>query len=165
MTDRRFVSGTMALGALGAFLAFGVALPDTPTAEDVDDGQEAQVYRGSLEPIDGSGAQGEVVVQRMDEQLSVRVNASGLASGTHPQHIHANASCSDFGGVEVPLDSNLGSSGGSFPSTEGESGSLTYNQKGTSADFADLALADKTVVIHDTEGTPVGCATLEKRGK
>lgn len=165
MSGRRVASGSLALGALAALLSLGLGAGLVPADGDTAADQEAQVYRGSLQPIDDSGVQGEVVVQRMDEQLSVRVNARGLAPGTHPQHIHAGAACSDFGGVEVPLDSDLGASGGSFPSTEGESGSLTYNQKGSSADFADLALGDKTVVVHATGGAPVACAALEKRGK
>lgn len=166
MSDLRTTSGTLALGTLVALLGLGVGLETTPGDGEEGTVQEAQVYRGSLQPVDDSGVQGEVVVQRTGEELSVRVNARGLASGSHPQHIHDGESCADFGGVAVPLDSDLGSmSDGSFPSTEGESASLTYNQEGTHPDFADLPLADQTVVLHASGGAPVACAALDKRGK
>lgn len=166
MLNQRHVSGTLALGALMALLGLSVGLGETPADGEPNAAQEAQVYRGSLSPLAESGVEGEVIIQRMDEQLSVRVNARGLASGTHPQHIHTGETCEDFGGVAVPLDSNLNDgSAGDFPSTEGESGSLTYNQKGTRSSYTDLDLANHTVVVHASDGTPVACAALEKRGK
>ncbi len=132
-------------------------------------GQKAQVFTGKLQPVGNSGVQGQVQVQKMGEQLGVRLNARGLSQGEHGQHIHEGGTCDSFGGIAVPLDESLGTLedgfGGQFPSTEGESGSLTYNQKGSNAEFAGLDLANMTVVVHaGAPGGAVACAELSPAG-
>lgn len=152
--------------------ATGDMLQEAERGETLDRGQEAaaEIYRGSLGPVNGSGVEGEVVVQRKGEQLSVRVNARGLSSGQHGQHIHDGDTCESPGGIAVPLDNSLGEIesgfGGEFPATEGESGTLTYNQKGSNPDFAELDLANSTVVVHaGVPGAPVACAPLAEQGE
>lgn len=160
MLNRRHLSGSFAVGALVTLVGVAAGLGQPPSA------QETQVYRGSLSPVGETGVDGEVMVRQMGETLHVRLNANGLASGTHAQHIHIGEACGSFGGVAVPLDSDLSAgSAGEFPSTEGESSSLTYNQKGSQASYTELDLANHTVVVHASDGTAVACAELEKRGK
>lgn len=163
-TLRTTLRGTACTVALAGLV--GLTLGWTPVAPDAESGvQEAEVYKGALGALGDSGVEGTVQVKRMGEQLSVQLSARELASGTHPQHVHAGASCDEFGAVAVPLDSDLGSlSVEDYPSTEGESATLTYNGKGSNAEYADLDLADMTVVVHASDGTPVACAALDRKG-
>lgn len=171
LTGSLLSAGTLLLA--GAFVGWAPQADATgDRVQEEDQGQEAsaEVYRGTLGPVDGSGVEGEVVVQRKGEQLSVRVNARGLSSGEHGQHIHAGDTCESPGGIAVPLDNSLAEIesgfGGEFPATEGESGTLTYNQKGSNPDFAQLDLANSTVVVHaGVPGAPVACAPLARQGK
>lgn len=153
--------GLMALvGLVGLTVGWTAAAPDGEPGA-----QEAEVYTGTLAPLEDSGVEGPVNVQWKGERLSVRVNARNLSPGVHQQHIHGGATCDDFGEVVVPLDSNLGDLGaGDFPATEGESGVLTYNGKGSNEEFVNLELADMTVVVHDLDGNAVACAELERKG-
>lgn len=157
----RRVACVLALAGLA-----GVAVGWTPAAaQPGPGGQQAEAYKGTLEPLAESGVEGTVNLQRKGERLSVELVARNLTSGTHPQHLHDGESCSDFGGVAVPLDSDLGSSeAGDFPSTEGESATLTYSGKGSDAMFTELDLENMTVVVHAPDGTPVACAELERKG-
>lgn len=157
----RILASAATLLAAGLVAAWGALADRGPEAPQ----EAAEVYRGSLEPLDDSGVEGKVVVQRKGEQLSVRVSARGLASGNHGQHIHEGASCEEFGGIAVPLDKSLGTVedgfGGEFPGTEGESNVLTYDQKGSNPSFAELDLANSTVVVHaGVPGAPAACAEL-----
>lgn len=151
----------LALAGLAA-----LTVGSTPVAaQGQSESNQAAAYKGALEPLGGSGVEGTVNVQWKGERLSGELVARNLSSGTHPQHIHDGATCDDFGAVAVPLDSDLGdATANDFPSTEGESGTLTYNGKGMNAEFANLDLANMTVVVHATDGTPVACAELERKG-
>jgi len=142
---------------------------DTARAQAQGSGQQAEVYTGQLQPVGDSGVEGTVQIQSMGEQLRVRLNATGLSSGAHGQHIHQGSSCESAGGIAAPLDESLGTIeegfGGTFPSTEGESGTLSYSQTGSNPAFADLELADRVVVVHaGAPGGAVACAELEKKG-
>lgn len=162
---RRAASLTAAAALAGLALGWGAV----ETAHAQAQGQKAEVFTGKLQPVGNSGVQGQVQVQKMGEQLGVRLNARGLSPGEHGQHIHEGATCDSFGGIAVPLDLSLGTIedgfGGSFPSTEGESDALTYNEKGSNPEFADLDLASMTVVVHaGAPGGAVACAELAPAG-
>lgn len=157
------------LAAVAALFGLMIGWGAVETAHAQGQGQKAQVYTGKLQPVGNSGVQGQVQVQKMGEELGVRLNARGLSSGEHGQHIHEGASCDSFGGIAVPLDLSLGTLedgfGGQFPATEGESDALTYNEKGSNSAFADLDLANMTVVVHaGAPGGAVACAELTRAG-
>ncbi|MCR6629100.1 MAG: hypothetical protein NVV74_03075 [Magnetospirillum sp.] len=63
----------------------------------------AQVWTGTLTPINGSGVAGTATATLNGTQLQVQVQASGLEAGqTHPAHIHGLTA---QGGA--PIDSHL----------------------------------------------------------
>lgn len=79
-----------------------------------------------------------------------------------------NATCANFGGVQIPLDLDLGDgdgpADGPFPETSGRSGTLSYRQMASSSIFSDLPLGEKIVVVHATDFTPVACGAIDPVG-
>lgn len=128
----------------------------------------SQTFRAELEPIGNSGVHGTANFQLEGDQLSVQLVARGLESGTHAQHIHMNATCANFGGVQIPLDFDLGDgdgpADGPFPETSGMSGTLTYSQMASASMFSNLPLGEKTVVVHATDFAPVACGEINPVG-
>ena len=168
---RNVARGAVSLVAVAALagLTLGQSPVEDARAQGQGQGQQAEVYTGTFQPVGNSGVEGQVQVQRMGEQLSVRVNARGLSSGAHGQHIHEGETCKSVGGIAVPLDNSLGTLesgfGGEFPATEGESGTLTYNQTGSNPAFAKLDLENMLVVVHaGAPGGAVACAELSRKG-
>jgi hypothetical protein len=76
-----------------------------------------------------------------------------------PQMIHENASCGSYGGVFWSLDLP----GGGWEMSD-EIGWLNYDRTFslTSTEVASLNLEDRTYVLHDSEGTPVGCGEIDQ---
>lgn len=172
-TLRSIARGTLSLAVLAALAGLTPWAPvDDARAqqgEKAQQQQKAELFAGQLQPVGDSGVEGTVRVQSMGEQLRVQVNATGLSSGAHGQHIHEGSSCESVGGIAVPLDQSLGTVedgfGGEFPSTGGESGTLSYSQTGSNPQFADLDLASTVVAVHSgVPGGAVACAELEKKG-
>lgn len=166
---RDVARGAVSLAAVAALAGLTLGPSPVEDARAQGQGQQAEVYTGALQPVGNSGVEGQVQVQRMGEQLSVRVNARGLSSGAHGQHIHDGGSCSSIGGIAVPLDNSLGTLesgfGGEFPTTQGDSGTLSYNQTGSNPGFADLELGNQLVVVHaGAPGGAVACAELSRKG-
>lgn len=171
-TLRSIARGTLSLAVLVALAGLTPWAPvDDARAQQGQKAQQqkAEVFTGQLQPVGDSGVEGTVQIQRMGEQLRVQVNATGLSSGAHGQHIHEGSSCESVGGIAVPLDMSLGTIedgfGGEFPSTRGESGTLSYSQTGSNPQFAGLDLANMVVAVHaGVPGGAVACAELEKKG-
>lgn len=170
-TLRSIARGTLSLAVLAALAGLTPWAPvdDARAQQGEKAQQQVQVFTGQLQPVGDSGVEGTVQVQRMGEQIRVQVNARGLSSGAHGQHIHGGSSCDDVGGIAVPLDMSLGTIedgfGGEFPSIEGESGTLSYSQTGSNRQFAELDLANMVVVVHaGAPGGVVACAELEEKG-
>lgn len=164
---RDVARGAVSLVAVAALA--GLTLGPGPVEDARAQGQQAEVYTGTLQPVGNSGVKGQVQVQRQGEQLAVRLNARNLSSGAHGQHIHDGGSCDSVGGIAVPLDNSLGTLesgfGGDFPTTEGESGTLSYQQSGSNAEFANLDLGNQLVVVHSgVPGGAVACAELSRKG-
>lgn len=160
--------------ALAAVLAVALAAcQEQPTTPDADVSAShapaaasaaTQNFRADLEPLGDSGVRGTAGFRLRGERLSVQLVARGLEPGPHAQHIHENASCDDFGPVQIPLDFDLGDGDGAadgpFPETSGMSGTLTYSQSASSEAFSGLPLGDKTVVVHATDFAPVACGEI-----
>lgn len=171
-TTLRYVArGAVSLVAVAALagLTLGPGPVEDARAQGQGQGQQAEVYTGTFQPVGNSGVEGQVQVQRMGEQLSVRVSARNLSAGAHGQHIHEGETCKSVGGIAVPLDNSLGTLesgfGGEFPATTGESGTLTYNQTGSNPAFAKLDLENMLVVVHaGAPGGAVACAELSREG-
>lgn len=149
------------------FLGFvGTGLHAT-SARAQEEMSSATVYRADLMPIEGSGVNGEVAIRVEGNSILVSVNAHGFPAGetaAHPQHIHENASCGDYGDALVPLDDNLPGEGGSFP-TAADGGTVHYRASGASEAFDEVAgedidLANRTVVVHMADGTPAACGEV-----
>lgn len=62
--------------------------PSMATEEQADESAVARV-----DPLDGSGVQGEVTFQAEDEGVRVTASLSGLSEGAHGFHIHENGDC------------------------------------------------------------------------
>lgn len=166
---RDVARGAVSLVAVAALAGLTLGPGPVEDARAQGQGQQAEVYTGTLQPVGNSGVKGQVQVQRQGEQLSVRLSARSLSSGAHGQHIHDGGSCDSVGGIVVPLDNSLGTLesgfGGDFPTTEGESGTLTYEQSGSNAEFANLDLENQLVVVHSgVPGGAVACAELSRKG-
>lgn len=169
---RHAVRGAASLVLVAALAGLTLGPGPVETAWAQGQGQEAQqaeVYTGTFQPVGNSGVEGQVQVQRMGEQLSVRVSARNLSAGAHGQHIHEGETCKSAGGIAVPLDNSLGTLesgfGGEFPSTKGQSGTLTYNQSGSNPEFAKMDLQNMVVLLHSgVPGGGVACAELSRKG-
>lgn len=165
-----FSAATVLLVALGACqerpttVDTEVKASHTPAAANA----MSQNFRADLEPLGNSGVHGTANFQLKGSQLSVELVARGLESGAHAQHIHVNATCADFGGVQIPLDFDLGDgdgpADGPFPETSGMGGTLTYSQMASAPAFSDLPLGEKTVVVHATNFAPVACGEINPVG-
>jgi Cu/Zn superoxide dismutase len=117
------------------------------TTEDTNV-QEAGAYRATLTALDDSGVKGEATFTIAESGFKVQLNARGLEPGTHPQHIHEEASCDNFGGVLLGLTP--------FPeATEG--GTIKYQSSDLESPDN---LGDRTVVVHASDGTPVACGEI-----
>jgi len=110
-TLRNVARGAVSLVAVAALagLTLGQSPVEDARAQGQGQGQQAEVYTGTFQPVGNSGVEGQVQVQRMGEQLSVRVNARGLSPGAHGQHIHEGETCKSVGGIAVPLGPLAGS--------------------------------------------------------
>lgn len=164
------VGGFHSSGDLGGKAVGASTSPSSQTAAQ-DESPSATTYLAELKPIGESGVSGRVRVLVKGDRLAVTVNAKGFPKQKgqrHPQHIHANASCEDFGGVFLPLDDNLSGSGGKFP-TATPGGTINYQQRDAKSEivnnFGALNLADRTVVVHKSNGTPAACGALNPVGK
>lgn len=122
-------------------------------------------------PIGGSGVSGTVAIRVKGNSVLVSVNGNGFPTGekgVHPQHIHENSSCGDFGGVLVPLDDDLSGEGESFP-TATNGGTVNYRATGSSgaldeAAGGDIDWANRTVVVHMADGAPAACGEVNPVG-
>ena len=62
---------------------------DTGTTTTITDAQLANALDAKLEPLNGSGASGDVSVMLAEDRLTVTVSARGVSPGlAHAQHIH-----------------------------------------------------------------------------
>lgn len=129
------------------FLSPGPVHTATDAAAD-DTVQEGPAYRAELTALDESGVTGSATFVATENGLKAQLTAKGLSEGTHPQHIHMNSSCSDFGGVLVGLEP--------FPEATG-GGTINYQSQDIEAPEN---LADRTVVVHASDGTPVACGPI-----
>ncbi len=117
-------------------------------APEGEEAQTAGAYRAKIGALDDSGVTGNATFTVAESGFKVQVNAKGLGEGTHPQHIHEGSSCDSYGGVLLPLEP--------FPKATG-GGTISYQSGELSAPEN---LADRTVVIHSSEGTPVACGEI-----
>lgn len=124
----------------------------TPFEEPDDEErvQQAVEHHADIQPIGESGVTGKATftAPKGEGSFKVQLNAKGLAEGQHPQHIHEEASCSDFGGVVVALEP--------FPKATG-GGTINYQSQDIEQPDD---LANRTVVVHATDGTPVACGEI-----
>lgn len=158
----------LALAIVLAFVGTGLL---TSSAQAQGEKSSATVYRADLTPIGGSGVTGKVEIGVKANSIGVSVNAKGFPKGEtkpHPQHIHENSGCGDFGGVLVPLDDDLSGEGGSFP-TATKGGTVNYQESGPiraleEAAGGNLDLANRTVVVHKAGGAPAACGALNLVG-
>jgi hypothetical protein len=123
---------------------------DTKASVDGPDLQQATEYHADIQPLGDSGVTGKATFTepKGEGSFKVQLNAKGLSPGTHPQHIHEGAECSEFGGVEVGLKP--------FPEATG-GGTVSYQSQDIEKPDD---LANRTVVVHATDGTPVACGPI-----
>ncbi|MFD1096377.1 hypothetical protein [Salegentibacter chungangensis] len=123
---------------------------------------EAKHYKACIKSLDDTYAVGFAYLMLKGTELKTTVLAANLeANKMHPQHIHQNASCDDYGGVFWPLELE----GGGFPTADAD-GILTYQRTFalTAQQAANANFADRTVVLHGKTvngnyeaGQPVAC--------
>lgn len=68
------------------------AADDAMAEEPAADNNQATA---TLEEVDGSGVTGQVEFTAMGEDIQVYAEASGMSSGKHAFHVHANGDCGD----------------------------------------------------------------------
>lgn len=130
---------------------------DNPPPFD-DPNVEAKRYKACLKDLEDSNAVGFAYLKLEGNQLTATTAATELTPGDVPQHIHENATCGAFGSAIWPLDY----SGDVWPEADG-SGNLFYTRTFTLTDAQVNAanLDDRTVVLHESDLTPVACGAFE----
>lgn len=128
---------------------------------------EAKRYKACLKYLDSDDEVAGFAYLSLDgTTLQAVTSIFGLTPGEmHPQHIHENASCGDYGGVAIALDYNEGG----FPVSEIFNGVPFLNYAETIPGVFLPNLEDRTVVVHgkmvDGEyvaGEPVACGEFEE---
>lgn len=160
----------------------------TPSASfsHVGGASASDVYRVTLEELNGSGVHATATLRVTSEELIVNLNAVGFASGqVHPQHIHGFAAAESvcptaaqdtdgdgiitigegaaaFGPVQVDLRP--------YPTPDNPAGANHYTRAFDLADvpFAPSDLPQKTMVLHGlfvdgayVASLPVACGEVE----
>lgn len=101
-----------------------------------------------LGAMNESGVTGSVDISHSGESVTVAVEAEGLpGAGEYASHIHMGT-CDSPGGVVVPLNSVMGVEGGTGTAT-----STVGMDQITGGD-------SYLVMVHGSEGAPIGCADL-----
>uniref|UniRef100_UPI0025EF23FB hypothetical protein n=1 Tax=Methanohalobium sp. TaxID=2837493 RepID=UPI0025EF23FB len=130
---------------------------DNPPPFD-DPRVEAKRYKACLKDLGDSNAVGFAYLKLEGNQLTATTAATELTPGDVPQHIHENATCEDYGSPFWALDY----SGDVWPEADG-AGNLFYTRTFTLTDAEVNAanLDDRTVVLHESDFTPVACGEFE----
>lgn len=128
---------------------------------------ETKRYKACIKYLDDSDeVAGFAYLSLEGSVLQAVTSVFGLKVGEmHPQHIHENASCGDYGPVAVSLDYNEGG----FPVAQLFNNVSFLNYAETIPGFFLQDLEDRTVVIHgkDVNGEyvptePVACGEFEE---
>lgn len=150
-TSNQLAATVLILPAL-MLVVFGFGPTPPPANSDRAEGraglQQTSEHQAELTALGESGVSGQATFTVSGDTLSAILEAEGLAEGQHAQHIHEGASCSSIGGVLVPLEP--------FPTANAE-GTVSYKNLTLEAPEN---LADRTVVMHGTDGTPVACGPI-----
>lgn len=109
------------------------------------------VYYAGLRPLNNSRVRGEATLTSTDRGLHVSLTAEGLASGIHPQHVHAGPGCDRVGSPILDLEP--------YPKA-GPNGLIMYERSGLSEPDR---LADRTVVLHGPRETPIACGPISTK--
>lgn len=123
---------------------FGCDEGTPPPFQDPED--EAKHYKACVKSLDDTYAIGFAYLRLQGTSLTATVLAANVAAGEeHPQHIHENASCDDYGDVFWALDYE----GGDYPVADAN-GFVNYTRDFTlTADQAANAdFGNRTVVLH-----------------
>lgn len=140
---------------------FGCDDGTPPPFSDPED--TAKHYKACIKSLDNdSYAIGFAYLSLKGTALEAIVLAANVEPNkAHPQHVHENASCGDYGGVFWPLELE----GGGFPTAD-DMGFITYKRDFvlTSTEAANANFADRTVVLHGKmvdgsymAGEPIAC--------
>ncbi len=108
----------------------------------------AEPPTASIQPMGDAQVGGDVTFTRQGDSLAVAVSARNVPSaGAHASHIH-EGTCSQPGGVVVPLNDVQAGDGG-------------MGQATTTVGAAQLqAGSSYLVMVHGAEGAPIGCANV-----
>lgn len=112
---------------------------------------DAKVFRAKIRPLGDSGVKGTATFRIQGDKLSVNLNAQGhTPDAQHPQHIHMNAECPNFGGILLALEP--------FPTPTNQGGAIHYKETFSADAVSDLG--NRTVVLHAGSGAPVACGNI-----
>jgi hypothetical protein len=152
------------LGTVGIAICLGVLLGvNSIFATDASDelpgsaadgeirAQNVILYGAVITPLGDRQVQGYAVILPVaDDGAEIMVDAHGVeASVEHMQHIHSGSSCSNIGGVLLPLE----------PYPEANSaGEIHYRER---FDEVPENAGNRVVVVHGADGTPVACGEFD----
>jgi hypothetical protein len=123
----------------------------TPPAEPPTTAPEAGSFMAQFQPINESGASGQVELSALGEATSVRVTLSGAGEGAHQGHIHTGT-CDAPGDVVAPLS----------PITSDAAGAGEGTSE-VSVPLATVMDGNHIVLYHEAggePGAPVACAPI-----
>jgi hypothetical protein len=155
-----------------------VLLGGCPSYDTAADAEPVARYEARLQPVGQSQATGTVVLELGERELKASVSATGLEPGESvPQHVSSWRDCDLVGRAVLNLDRGLTSAGeaplrgDAFPNADG-AGALEYEARRPVSELVEalreyrgmlleeLALDNRTVILHDPLLRPVACGAL-----
>lgn len=144
----------IALTTTALLVGLGVLIGASPSWQDASVQQEAdgqqETYWAVLSPTGDAPVYGFATFRVEGGTAHVEVNVQGVSAGDqHMQHVHNGAECSSIDGVLTPLQP--------YPTAD-DRGVYHFT---TTLDTVPENLAERTVVVHGAQGSPVACGAVE----